>query len=1030
MKQTELKFQRAYQRLNKLQKAAVDHIEKGPLMVIAGPGTGKTQVLALRIANILKVTDARPDTILALTFTEAAAKNMRQRLLEMIGKDAYYVQINTFHAFCRQVIADFPEYFPLKRDSEHLPDLERYQIFEELIDEFKPENLRPLNDHYLYANDIINSISDLKREGVSVLEFEKIVEFEEKELAALKEETKAKTKIQKAEKKYKKNKDLLLLYQEYQQKLQEKLRYDYDDMINFVVNAFEENEILLREYQENLHYFLVDEYQDTNTAQNKLVNLLVSYWEERGGQADLAVVGDPNQAIYRFQGASVENVLAFTRVYPNATIITLDQAYRCPQNIYNMATELISYNQLASEEINLVLQLNSPNKEKNKIKVSVAPSQILETVYVAEEIKKLIEKGVAADEIAVLYRNNNDVNDLVETLSKWGIRYDVSNGDNVLETVEIREILALMRLVLDIRQGNEAENLYQVMLCDWTGLESLLVMKLARVAGQEKMALYDLIQQKLDFVNKRLLGQEISEEQFETIQVFISKLRGFSKLDQTLTFNHWFEQLISEEGFAILDFIEKQDNRLELINNINSLYQEIKSLLQSDAQLKLADFLNKLAIYEEHRIKIKAKNLNVKENAVHLSTVHSAKGMEWDYVFLINFVDKRWGNQRSYKKITLPDGILQNTDLSDKERNEDDRRLFYVALTRAKKQVWLSYPETIVQNNNSSDKFPSIFLEELKEIEAKLDKQELQEISQKEIDQNAESYLIKLLTAETHKEPTVDEKEFFKEILKDFKLSVTALNTYLRDPKEFIDNNLLRIPRAKAVHMSFGTAVHAALERFYKFKKQNGKSPELKTLITEFENALKKEVMTESDLEDRLKYGREVLTGYYQKYLNQEVDVFDVERSFGGRRSVMLGDIQLSGKIDRIDWVNKDRGLIRVIDYKTGKPKTDGAIEARSATYQKNLSEREMALPETIRGPYKRQLVFYKLLIDLDFTLNPKLTVVESAFDFVEPKEKGSDKYIQRIYQITDEEVQDLKNLIKEVMKELRSLSFLELLEE
>ena len=1030
MKPTELKFQQAYQRLNKLQKAAVDHVEKGPLMVIAGPGTGKTQVLALRIANILKVTDARPDTILALTFTEAAAKNMRERLLEMIGKDAYYVQINTFHAFCRQVIADFPEYFPLKRDSEHLPDLERYQIFEELIDEFKPENLRPLNDHYLYVNDIINSISDLKREGISVLEFEKIVEFEEKELEALKEETKAKTKIQKAEKKFKKNKDLLLLYQEYQQKLQEKLRYDYDDMINFVVEAFEENEILLREYQENLHYFLVDEYQDTNTAQNKLVNLLVSYWEERGGQADLAVVGDPNQAIYRFQGASVENVLAFTRIYPNATIITLDQAYRCPQNIYNMATELISYNKLTSEEINLVLQLNSPNKQKNKIRVSIAPSQILETVYVAEEIKKLIDSGVSANEIAVLYRNNNDANDLVETLTKWGIRYEVSNGDNILETNEIREVLSLMQLILDIREGDEAENLYQVMLCDWIGLDSLLVMKLARVAGQEEMSLYDLIQQDLDFINKRLLGQEITEEELGTITAFISKLRVFSKLDQTLTFNHWFEKLIGEEGFSFLSYIEEQENRIELINNLNSLYQEIKSLLQSDSQLKLADFLNKLAVYEEHRIKIKAKNLNTKEEAVHLSTVHSAKGMEWDYVFLINFVDKRWGNQRSYKKIILPEGILKNTDLSDKERNEDDRRLFYVALTRAKKQVWISYPETIIENNNSSDKFPSIFLEELKEIESKLEQSELEQVQQNEIDQNAEDYLAKLLSPVTNKEIRIDEKEFFKEILKDFKLSVTALNTYLRDPKEFIDNNLLRIPRAKAVHMSFGTAVHAALERFYKFKKQQGKFPELKILLEEFEGALKKEVMTESDLEDRLKYGKEILTGYYQEHLNENTDVFDVERSFGGRRSVMLGDIQLSGKIDRIDWLDRDRGLIRVIDYKTGKPKTDGAIEAKSATYQKNLSEREMALPETIRGPYKRQLVFYKLLIDLDYTLNPKLTVMESSFDFVEPKEKGSDKYIQRIYKITDEEVSDLKKLIREVMEELRSLSFLELLEE
>jgi DNA helicase-2/ATP-dependent DNA helicase PcrA len=352
-----------------------------------------------------------------------------------------------------------------------------------------------------------------------------------------------------------------------------------------------------------------------------------------------------------------------------------------------------------------------------------------------------------------------------------------------------------------------------------------------------------------------------------------------------------------------------------------------------------------------------------------------------------------------------------------------------VALTRAKKQVWISYPETVIQNNNSSDKFPSIFLEELKEIEEKKG-QQLEQVTEKEIDQNAEEYLAKLLTPVETKKPSVDEKEFFADLLKDFKLSVTALNTYLRDPKEFINNNLLRIPRAKAVHMSFGTAVHAALERFYKVQKQSKKLVSLEILLADFEQALKKEVLTASDFEDRLKYGREILTGYYNYHSKNAVDVFDVERSFGGRRNSMLGDIQLSGKIDRIDWVDRDRGLIRVVDYKTGKPKTDGAIEASSPTYQKDFSEREMALPETIRGAYKRQLVFYKLLIDLDYSLNPKLEVVESVFDFVEPKEKGSDKYIQRAYKITAEEVRDLKNLIKEVMQELRSLSFLELLEE
>ena len=180
MKQQAERFRLAYQRLNPLQKKAVDHIDQGPLLVIAGPGTGKTQILALRIANILKKTDARPDTILALTFTDAAAKNMRERLLKIIGKDAYYLQIHTFHSFCSQVINEFSEYFPLQRDSQALSDLERYQIFENLIDRFKPQHLRPLNDHYHYVYDIIASISNLKREGVSVLEFEDILKIEER----------------------------------------------------------------------------------------------------------------------------------------------------------------------------------------------------------------------------------------------------------------------------------------------------------------------------------------------------------------------------------------------------------------------------------------------------------------------------------------------------------------------------------------------------------------------------------------------------------------------------------------------------------------------------------------------------------------------------------------------------------------------------------------------------------------------------------------------------------------------------------
>lgn len=222
--------------------------------------------------------------------------------------------------------------------------------------------------------------------------------------------------------------------------------------------------------------------------------------------------------------------------------------------------------------------------------------------------------------------------------------------------------------------------------------------------------------------------------------------------------------------------------------------------------------------------------------------------------------------------------------------------------------------------------------------------------------------------------------------------------------------------------MSFGTAVHASLERFFKLQQQNQSLPPVAFLLTEFESALRQEILTESEFQDRLQAGRKMLQSYYEQRLLLPIDVFDVERSFGGRRKILLGDIQLSGKIDRIDWADRQRGLLRVFDYKTGAPKTRGGIDCKAKTYQKDFSARELALPDSIKGPYKRQLIFYKLLFDLDRNINPNLQISEAVFEFIQPQENG--KHASHAYSITDEEVEDLKKLIKEVMAEIRSLSF------
>lgn len=1034
-------FKKIYQRLNQEQKKAVDTIE-GPVMVVAGPGTGKTQVLAARIANILLKTDTNPTSILALTFTESAAKEMRQRLVKMIGQTGYYVQISTFHAFCSQVIKTHPEYFPIDRDSEPLTDLERYDIFQKIIDDARLETIKPLNSPYFYLRDIMFAISNLKREGFLPADFAKIVTQEKKQLAAERDEL-TKTKLKKRERNLNKWRELITVYEKYQKRLRAKLRYDFDDMIALVVEAFAEHELLLREYQENLHYFLVDEYQDTNNAQNQVVDLLASYW---GEQANVFVVGDPNQSIYRFQGASVENVLGFAQRYSQAEIITLEKGYRCPANLYQAAARSIRHNKLTELGEELAdfshgepLSSQQKTSSQSSLRLYTAPSQTLETVFVAEEITRLVESGVPLDQIAVLYRHNRDATEIQEVLDKWNLRYELDGGDDLLQNEAMRQLLTLLTVIDQVRSGQEDERLFEVMRYEWLELNQTLVMRAGRAAGKAKLSLAELIEAGYKKFAQYDLGEAVKPLEFEELTQFLSKLRGWGALDGTVVFPQWFETVVKESGF--LDWVLSGQLKSERLLHLNSLFREVKALAQSKEHLNLKQFLAALETMRDHGIKVNVEDLNVKKDSVHLSTVHRAKGQEWQHVFLLHCLDGKWGNNRHRELLPLPENLLQNTDLSKKEQNEDERRLFYVALTRASQQATITYPETIVTDNRSKEVVGSMFIEELRaedELEV-----ELETVTAPKISQEADQYLARLIEPAPEQELEASEEKFFQALVDDFSLSVTALNTYLRAPEDFVENVLLRVPRAKPEPMVFGSAVHAALETMFKplVENQDDKESEeresekqksekqslarLGVVLSQFETALQKEIMTIDDFERRLAYGKDVLTDYYQAVQEQglaQIQPLFIERFCGyGWSKTMLGDIHLTGRIDRVDWLDQEQRLVRVIDYKTGRAKSKNFIEGKIASA--GLSAREQELPETIKGPYKRQLLFYKLLTDLDETFIP--TVTEGMFDFVEPNSRG--KFVQRNFVLSDEAVNNLKELIKEVMAEIRDLKFLEL---
>lgn len=999
-------FQEIYQRLNQEQRQAVDTID-GPVMVVAGPGTGKTQVLAARIANILLKTDTNPSSILALTFTESAAKNMRERLISMVGKAAYYVQIQTFHAFCAEIISAQSEYFTIDRDSEALSDLDAVALFQSLLDDLPLQALKPLNTPYFYLKDLKQSISTLKREGVATTDFQKIVAAE-RMLFDQEAESLTKTERLKQEKQLLKNEELLVVYEEYQLRLRDSLRYDYEDMIALVVKAFQDHPELLAEYQERLLYLLVDEYQDTNSAQNQLVDLLAAFW---GEEANVFVVGDPNQAIFRFQGASLENVISFTQRYPQARTIYLTIGYRSTQKIYTAAHDLISQNQSVFTDA----PLEAKNEVGQPLQLFKAPSQTVELMYVATKIKELLTQGVDPSEIAVVYRRNAEAAELSQVLDKWHIQYEIDGGNNVLEVVEICQLLNLFRAVASIKNGDEDGLLHEVMLYPWIGLDRVTVLKATRVAGVKKISLFELIQRGYEEFHEHSAAQGVTVLEFAGLTQFNDSLLEWAVSDAQQTFAAWFEKVINASGF--MNWILEQPNKLELLNATNSLFREAKMLTTTRREFGLLDFLSVIDTLERHKLPITIEDLNITKNAVRLSTVHKAKGQEWRYVFVSGVVDGRWGNTRRQEKIQLPSEILPNFDPQLKERNEDDRRLFYVAITRAKEQVFLSYPETIISGNRTRSVTGSLFVEELKDHLA-LDATK----AAQDLVAHADELLAKLLAPIVQTASPNSEKDFYRMLIADFKLSATALNTYLTSTDEFIKRYLLKVPMATTATFAFGSAIHKALEHWFKLWQDTGEKPSAETLAVAFEEALIKEPLDQGELESRRKHGQEVLKKYYPQLDMLEDQPVFIERLFGGAANrTMLDDIPLTGRIDRVDWIDKKLKTVSVVDYKTGKHRSVGQIEASIPSAE--LSEREQALPASIRGSYKRQLLFYKLLTDLDPTFIP--TVTEATFEFVEA-DKNSDKIVRRRFALLESEVNDLKALIKEVMAEIRSLQFLE----
>lgn len=969
-------FNKNYSQLNPNQKLAVDTTE-GPLMVIAGPGTGKTQVLTLRIANILRKHDISPDSIIALTFTEAATQEMRRRLIDLIGQAGYFVQISTFHSFCQSVIMENPDRFIINETTQQLTDLERVQIIQDIITQNSFELIKPLNAPFLYLKAILSSLQNLKREGITPSKFKQTLKQEQQ---ALDSSDISKTQLKSRQRDLDKNLELLKVYRLYQRRLQKRGRFDFEDMINLVTEKFTTDSDLLLSYQEKINYILVDEYQDTNSSQNQLVFKLASYWKDK---ANLFVVGDPHQSIFRFQGASLENTKQFIDHFPQATLINLDLNYRSTQTILDSAHQLItsspSKNPLTSSS-----QLKSKTKLKNQpVHLAEFTHSIFEDAFIIQDIKKKITAGVRPKDIAVIARYNQDLIDFSQSLKKAGIPFVIQGGGDVLETPLIKQLILLLTVIHQTPHQHTDNELFTLLNLDFLHTDPFQVLKFAKQASDSHQHL-------------ATFALSLPPKKFPQISKFFLQLSHWQKESANKTLLDFLQTLFQESGF--LNHLLKQPDSIHQLNILNTFFDQAKAMSYAYSNLNLTSFLDNLHTLQQQSVRVPLQPLDINSDTVTLTTAHKAKGLEWSNVYIYRCADKKWGNSRSYQLLKLPSEILEFHSTEDP--NQEERRLFYVSFTRSKQNLTITSSSQYQTDTGTRPSLPSLFISDLPPSGVR-------HLKTTTFENKNKNLLKEFFSPSDSQNLPSSEKKYLQAIIQEFKLSVTALNTYLDCPYKFKLNNLYRIPRTKETYLAFGTAVHQALEDFHSRYQQTKRLPSKKYFLTQFEKALQKEILIPEEYKSRLKYGQKVLGDYYDFHQDDFKPAFKVESHFGysAYSKCYLDDIPLIGKVDRID-KHSSTNTVNIIDYKTGAPKTKGQIAGTT---------------KDSTGSLKRQLVFYQLLSQLDKRFPHSVNQVE--LDFVEAPHKKQ-KSGRTPFKISPQEVTKLKKTIKETMSQIRAFNF------
>lgn len=988
---------------NARQQQAID-ILKGSVMLLAGPGTGKTFTVIQRIEKMLN-SGVAPSSILCLTFSDAAAGEMRQRLIKKMGVAASKVDICTYHSFCNELIKAYPDKFELSNGVGLITETEKISIMKDCIDEASLEYFVPSRaDRYFFTKDFISHVEKLKSKRISKVDYlacidtnislvPRIKELEseiyEREQAGKTQNKGRYAEIEKIKLNIEKAKELWTLYELYSQKMLNRNLIDFSDMINLVLTAFEEDESFLKEVSNKYQYFLVDEYQDTNDMQNHIIFSLV----DGNNEKNIFVVGDDDQIIYGFQGAKSDNIENFLTKFPDTNVICLEENNRSTQTILDFSNLVVAQdknrlenNEFFKNKYNISKKLIAKNakiiEKDKKIKRIQFGETLQELNYIADSIKELTESAdcpVKSDgkkdfsQIAIISKKRTELQTFAELLKSKNIPFQIDEGKSIFS---IRSsILVYFYLKALNNYLLSSDKLFGLMLSEPFKLDLEDYNKILH----EKNIIKD--NESNDFISlmRRLDGWKNPVKISEFLEVF-DYLQNYAASN---TLRNTIVEIVNRTN--ILPYFYKfGKNRIENIAGIKKLINEASDFQNSDKTKGLNDFVKYLDECLENEIDINLDKDSSVQNAVQLMTYHGSKGREFEYVYLPNLINSNWENFRmpgEYKFIT--DDVLDK-ETAQLKKDSELLKLLFVGITRAKHSLMISFSDS----NSGKTQQITKYLSEVMDFD----------FESSQFDCDAEG-----LTTEFFRSVSADvfnhQKAFQNEIeerVKSVVLSPSRLNDYLSCPRKFFYVKILGIDVEEADwdNANFGSLVHAILERSAKIAKETSSYPVIDKVLEDFILGMNGERFTSDAKKEKfLKLGQNLIMKYYPYFSQIPVDrITDVEFSFYGVD--VDGDL-ITGKIDRIE-KNSD-GTYELYDYKTGAP----------------TSEKKIAQGEEKQN-YFNQLCFYKYAFEK--LTNNKVSKV--GIIYVENHEKSVEKYL------TDEDMVYIENLIKETYANIKQLKF------